>query len=214
MSVYMTNLSSLMQSRTCNKMNQSSRYPKKNEFGDASPRCRWCGQRFSPPRFTLNEDLERHLWCSSECRAAGGLYGNIGIALVIMAVLVSIILIGALSEGSHTTKNIDGMIITIGILGIFMLMTLKRISLGLKVRSHDGAHPKQSDVLPRNLSKLHKEILEYIMTFPANDGVSYIQIKTHFQNKGYLVSHVASALLDLEGLNKIKQPHKGRYSPS
>ncbi|TFF95929.1 hypothetical protein EU546_02395 [Candidatus Thorarchaeota archaeon] len=69
------------------RYSDTSEYPKRGRYGDPTQRCAWCGRE--------TDWIERHFfagsfrrnYCSFSCRAAGDLYVDIAILVVLLIIL-------------------------------------------------------------------------------------------------------------------------------
>jgi hypothetical protein len=172
------------------------RYPRRGQFGSTSPRCEWCG--IEVPGYTRwlssGEGDDGRVFCSRPCGAAGRLYSNTFIAI---AFSIAFIVLAYIALGNPT--NLAELQFGLFILGCIDTYLILTVHLGFKVRQADSRPTRENTIFEnvRYLPKLHRSILSFIRTFPANEGVPRRVIYNHMDAKNYDINRVGIALSEL-----------------
>lgn len=195
-------------------MPSERRYPRKGEYGDTRARCAWCGKPYERPTF-MSERSHKWKYCSSDCSAAGGIYGNICCFIgLLIGILILIPLILSPENQASASPDQAVMAVTIVlILGFYVLCRLAfSINRGFQIRWQDSTSYYHGPKLyGRHLSPLQRKILDFVREFPANDGVERAQIEAYLQERGVLLSHAGVAIAQLIDRGNLIETDDDRY---
>ena len=115
--------------------------------------------------------------------------------------------------GSDADEALLGLGLVILVLALILWNISSAISQGSRVRN-EKSRASPGERMPRtymDLEPIHEKILEFIKTFPANNGVSRRQIEMHLKEDGVLLAHTNLALNDLIQHGYVYRTRRMRY---
>ncbi|MCK5239920.1 MAG: hypothetical protein KAR33_10255 [Candidatus Thorarchaeota archaeon] len=196
-------------------MSSGQRYPRKGEFGNPNPRCDWCGKPVSSSS-GFGGGREYGTWCSSDCSAAGRLDHNTLIAVMMSICFIGVIsiLVAFYSVISQDLNTIFTLLVGVFVIPLCILYQISNIRLGMRIRDADwgdrwGEKLLQSE---NDFTDLHRELMHFVRTYPANAGISRRIIFKHMKKKGFPIRQVSVSLKELVGGGFVKALRLGRYT--
>ncbi len=189
-----------------------TKYPRKGEYGDSTPRCLWCGRRVYGELSSQSST-----YCSFECSAAGSYYLNI-FALSFMGILTVIAVLSTVQFGilnpNPLTSSWPLLSIAAIILGIFVLYLIVTLRLGYRIRKEDETYRWTEEKVidhTEDLTSLHHHILDFVNQIPSNKGVTRRHILDHMKSKGALSGSTGIAIRELVGGGFLEEVSMGHY---
>ncbi len=192
-------------------MSRRDRYPRKGEHGSSGVSCGWCG-KFLPGE----RPNEGGNYCSFECSAAGKYYSNICVGLILIAFVILIIQFSVQQFLEHPSIAMGNLLFVIGaiiVLGFILIYCAVSIREGYRIRKAEEESRWKIQILDNenDLTPLHRQILEYVMEFPANEGITRRQIIERMEEYRTLPSDTKNAIGELVLAGFLEELSIGRY---
>ncbi len=195
-------------------MSVNKRYPKRNEYGDSSPRCEWCGK---PTGKSSWGSSEYGTWCSFECSSAGRYSQNIFSLIALIVVLVVSVAAILFENISYNPPMIYWwwIFIPIVLISPFALCLTIGIVTGARVirADEEARHPEALIESEEELTPRHHLVLDFVAEIPTNEGMTRKQILDHMRSKGVPISLTKVTVNELVGSGYLEEVSIGRYVP-
>ena len=195
-------------------MSENKRYPRRDEYGDSSPRCEWCGR---PTDRGSWGSSEYGTWCSFECRSAGRYFQSV-CALVGLIVVVVVPIVMIMFENINAAPAMvywPAILIPILLLSPVVLYLIVAIITGARVRRANEEATCSETLIDgdEELTSRHHLILDFVDEIPANEGITRKQILDHMSSKGVPISRTKVLVSELVGAGYLEELSIGRYVP-